>query len=148
MSHPSWLQQSTIWERPEPTSCDASVKNSVFLSNKKISSAQLRKPRHTSRRDEQGGGARMYHSYSHSRTKWVLPHLICWSIFFPIFHMKLNLAPTSYFCRAKNLSCMLHGLTHMNFKIYRNFWNLIWANMYVPNISTWSSGDGRVDRHA
>jgi hypothetical protein len=46
---PSRLQQPTIRERLKPASCDASVKDSVkrsvFLCSKKISSAQFRKPR-------------------------------------------------------------------------------------------------------
>jgi hypothetical protein len=83
----SWLQQPTIRERPEPASCDASVKDSVkrsvFLCSKKISSAPrlnsanrgVREHRVVSSRDETserggGGGARMWHFSSHSLTKW------------------------------------------------------------------------------
>jgi hypothetical protein len=53
VAHPSRLQQLTIRERPEPTSCDASVKDSVkrsvFLYSKDNlgSEAQFRKPRRT-----------------------------------------------------------------------------------------------------
>jgi hypothetical protein len=34
------------------------------------------------------------------------------------------------------MDCMSHGLTHMGFEISRNFWNLVWAHMKRPNIST------------
>jgi hypothetical protein len=43
VARPCRLQQATIWERPELASCDASIKDSVkrsvFLCSKKISSA-------------------------------------------------------------------------------------------------------------
>jgi hypothetical protein len=45
------------------------------------------------------------------------PHLICWSTSLPTSHVELNLAPTTCLCAAKNLGCMLHGLTHMRFEI-------------------------------
>jgi hypothetical protein len=81
VAHPSRLQQLTIRERPEPTSCDASIKDSVkrsvFLCSKDNlgSEAQFRKPRRAraSRRvetSERGGGARVWHFSSHSLTKW------------------------------------------------------------------------------
>jgi hypothetical protein len=65
-----------------------------------------------------------------------IPHLICWSISLPTFHVRLNLAPISCLCVAKNLGCMSHGLTYMGFEISRNFGNLIWDHMNRPNIST------------
>jgi hypothetical protein len=82
---PSRLQQPTIRERPEPASCDASVKDSVkrsvFLCCKKISSAsRLNSANRGARahivtcRDETsergGGGARVWHFASHLLTKW------------------------------------------------------------------------------
>jgi hypothetical protein len=88
----SRLQQPTIRERPEPASCDASVKDSVklsvFLYSKKISSASRLNSanrgtcacrdvscRVESSRDKTserggGGGARVWHFSSHSLTKW------------------------------------------------------------------------------
>jgi hypothetical protein len=86
VARPSQLQQPTIRERPEPASCDASVKDSVkrsvFLCSKKISSApRLNSANRGARarvvtcRDETserggGGGARVWHFSSHSLTKW------------------------------------------------------------------------------
>jgi hypothetical protein len=88
VTRPSRLQQPTIRERPEPNSCDASikdsVKHSVFLCSKKISSAPRlnfanrgTRVRHdvtcrdeTSERGGGGGRARVWHSSSHSLTKW------------------------------------------------------------------------------
>jgi hypothetical protein len=49
------------------------------------------------------------------------PHLICWSTSLPTFYVGLNLASTSCLFAAKNLGCMLYGLTHIGFKISRNF---------------------------
>jgi hypothetical protein len=84
VARPSRLQQPTIREQPESASCDASVKDSVkcsvFLCSKKISSAPrlnstnrgtcTRVSRVESSRDERGGGARVWHFSSHSLTKW------------------------------------------------------------------------------
>jgi hypothetical protein len=93
VARPSRLQQPTIWERPEPASCDTfikdSVKRSVFLCSKKISlaprlnSANRGACAHhdvsccvessrveTSERGGGGGGARVWHFSSHSLTKW------------------------------------------------------------------------------
>jgi hypothetical protein len=64
------------------------------------------------------------------------PHLICWSTSLPTFHVGLKLAPTPCLYVAKNLGCKSHGLTHMGFEISRNFWNLVWAKLKWPNIST------------
>jgi hypothetical protein len=79
-TRPSRLQQPTIRERPEPASCDASVKDSVkrsvFLCCKKISPVPRlnfanRGARVVTCRDERGGGgARVWHFSSHSLTKW------------------------------------------------------------------------------
>jgi hypothetical protein len=78
----SRLQQPMIWERPEPASCDASikgsVKRSVFLCSKKISSALRlnsanRRPRASwrvvSSRDKTSERVALLFS-SHSLTKW------------------------------------------------------------------------------
>jgi hypothetical protein len=88
VARPSRLQQPTIRERPEPASCDASVKDSVKCSvfpvqqkDKLGSEAQFRKPRRARVRrvvssqvemSERGGGggARVWHFSSHSLTKW------------------------------------------------------------------------------
>jgi hypothetical protein len=141
-----------IREQPELTSCDTSVKDSVkrsvFLCRKKISSA----PRLNSanrgaraRRDVSCRVGRASEEEEEERAcgtpllthlpSGATPHLICWSISLPTFHMGLNLAPTSCICAANKLGCMSHGLTHMGFEISRNFWNLIWAHRKRPNIS-------------
>jgi hypothetical protein len=137
---PSWLPQPPIRERPELASCDASVKDSVkrsvFLCSKKISSAP--------RLNSANCGARVHRDVS-SRVETrraseeeeeeracgtsllthlpsgATPHLICWSTSLPTFHVGLNLAPTFSLCAAKNLGCMLHELTHMGFEISSNF---------------------------
>jgi hypothetical protein len=91
VARPSWLQQPMIREQPKPASCDASVKDSVkrsiFLCSKKISSAPRLNSANSgararrdvsclveSSRDERGGGggggARVWHFSSHSLTKW------------------------------------------------------------------------------
>jgi hypothetical protein len=141
VARPSRLQQPTIRERPEPASSDAPIKDSVFLCSKKISSAPRlnsvnRGARIVSRRaseeEEHSCGTSLLTHLPSGAT----PHLICWSISLPTSHVGLNLAPTSYLCAAKNLGYMSHGLTHMSFEISRNFWNLIWAHMKRPNIST------------
>jgi hypothetical protein len=129
----SRLQQPMIRERPEPASCDASVKDSVkhsvFLCSKKISSA----PRLNSA--NYGPRARVMSSRVESRRaseeeeeracgtsllthlpSGAIPHLICWSTSLLTFHVGLNLAPTPCLCAAKNMGCMSHGLTQMGFE--------------------------------
>jgi hypothetical protein len=147
VARPSRLQQPTIRERPEPASCDASVKDSVkrsvFLCNKKISSALRlnsanRGARARTRRDmschvmscrvemrrasEEEDEERVCGTslLTHLPSGATL-HLICWSTSLPTFHVGLNLAPTSCLCTAKNLGCISNGLTHMGFEISRNF---------------------------
>jgi hypothetical protein len=136
VARPSRLQQPTIWERPESVSCDAfvkdSVKRSVFLCSKNISSAPRLNYANRGARARRvetgerggGGGARVWHFSSHSLTKWcnTPPYMLpCWSMSLPTFHMGLNLAPISCLCAAKNLGCMSHGLTHMGFEISQKF---------------------------
>jgi hypothetical protein len=127
-----------IWERPEPASCDASIKDSVkrsvFMCSKKISLA----PRLNSA--NRGTRARVVASRVETRRAseeeeertcgtsllthlpcGATPHLICWSTSLPTFHVGLNLASTPCLCAANNLGCMSHGLTHMGFEISRNF---------------------------
>jgi hypothetical protein len=80
VARPSRLQQPTIRERPEPVSCDASVKDSVkrsvFLCSKKISSAPRlnsanRSARVVSRRASKEEEERACGNFSsHSLTKW------------------------------------------------------------------------------
>jgi hypothetical protein len=133
VARPSRLQQPTIRERPEPASCDSSVKDSVkrsvFLCSKKIRSAprlNSAKPwrarrdemrRASEEEEERTCGTSLLTHLSSGAT----PYLICWSTFLPTFHVGLNLAPTSCLCTAKNLDCILNGLTHMSFEIFRNF---------------------------
>jgi hypothetical protein len=119
----------------DPASCDASIKDSVkrsvFLCIKKISSAP--------RLNSANRGARAHVVSSRDETSeeeeeracgtsllthlpsGATPHLICWSTSLSTFHVGLNLAPTSYLCAAKNLGCITNGLTHMGFEISRNF---------------------------
>jgi hypothetical protein len=137
IARPSRLQQPTIWERPELASCDASVKDSVkrsvFLCSKKISSAprlnsanrgararrdvmcrvETRRASEEEEAEERACGTSLLTHLPSGATL----HLICWSTSLPTSHVGLNLAPTSCLCAAKNLGCMLHGLTHMGFKI-------------------------------
>jgi hypothetical protein len=132
----SRLQQPTIRERPEPASCDASVKDSVkrsiFLCSKKISSAPrlnfANRGARASRRvvsrraseeeeEERACGTSLLTHLPSGAT----PHLICWSTSLPTFHVGLNLAPTPCLCASKNLGCIPNGLTHMGFEISRNF---------------------------
>jgi hypothetical protein len=152
VARPSRLQQPTIRERPEPASCDMSVKDSVkrsvFLCSKKISSAPRlnsanRGVRVVSWRDETRRASeeeeeeRMCGTFLLTHlSSGATPHLICWSTSLQTFHVGLNLAPTSCLCAAKNLGCMSHGLTHKGFEISRNLWNLLWATRFGPNIST------------
>jgi hypothetical protein len=138
VARPSRSQQLTIRERPEPASCDASVKDSikrsVFLCNKKISStprlnsanrgARMRRDvscRVESSRDEMSeeeeeeracGTSLLTHLPSGAT-----PHLICWSTSLPTSYVGLNLAPTPCLCAVKNLGYMSHGFTHMGFEI-------------------------------
>jgi hypothetical protein len=128
------LQQPTIRERPEPVSCDASVKDSVkrlvFLCSKKISSAlRLNSAnrgacarRDVSSRDETsergGGGACVWHFSYHSLIKW------CNTPPYMLFYISPNFS-----CETKLSSHLLplcsqklglhvsHGLTHMGFEI-------------------------------
>jgi hypothetical protein len=86
------------------------------------SETQFRKPRRarcdeSSRVEtsERGGGARVWH-FTHLPSG-ATPHLICWSISFPTFHVGLNLAHTLCLCAANKLGCISHGLTHMDFEI-------------------------------
>jgi hypothetical protein len=58
----------------------------------------------------------------------------------------LNLALTPCLCAANNLGCMSHGLIHMGFEISRNFWNLLWAHMKRPNISTRSTKETTISQ--
>jgi hypothetical protein len=134
VARPSRLQQPTIWEQPEPASCDASVKDSVKCSACRDETSER----------GWGGGARVWYFSSHSLTNWcnTPPYMLVY--IFLTFHVGLNLAPTSCFWAAKNLGCMSHGLTHMDFEISRNFWNLIWAYMKRPNISTVEESSGRL----
>jgi hypothetical protein len=134
----SWLQQPTIRERHKPASSDASikdtVKHSVFLCSKKISSAPRLNSANRgtraharcveSRRDERISKEEEEHTSATSLLTHLpsgaTPHLICWSTSLPTFHMGLNLAPTSCRCAAKNMDCISHGLTQMGFEISRN----------------------------
>jgi hypothetical protein len=70
IARPSRLQQPTIWKQPEPTSYDAFVKDSIKCSAGSIPQTVAR-THIMARRDERGGGgARVWHSSSHSLTKW------------------------------------------------------------------------------
>jgi hypothetical protein len=124
---PSQLQQPTIRERPEPARCDASVKDSVkrsvFMCSKKISSAPWLNSanrgarrvvsRRASEEEERACGTSLLTHLPSGAT----PHLICWCTSVPTFHVGLNLAPTPCLCAANKLGCMSHGLTHMGFEI-------------------------------
>jgi hypothetical protein len=104
-----------------------SVKRSVFLCCKKISSA----PRLNSA--NRGARARRVETSEEEEERacdtsllthlpsGATPHLICWSTSLPTSHVGLNLAPTSCLCAANNLGCITNGLTHMGFEISRNF---------------------------
>jgi hypothetical protein len=140
VARPSRLQQPTIWERPEPASHDASVKDSVkrsvFLCSKKISSAprlnsanrgararhdvlsrdEMRRASEEEEEERACGTSLLTHLPSGAT-----PHLICWSTSLPTFYVGLNLASTPCLYTANNLGCMSHGLTHMGFEISRNF---------------------------
>jgi hypothetical protein len=140
VARPSRLQQPTIRERPEPASCDVSVKDSVkrsvFLCSKNISSAprlnsanrararrdvssrvETRRASEEEEEEERACGTSLLTHLPSDAT----PHLICWSTSLPTFHMGLNLAPTPCLCATKNLGCIPNGLTHMGFEISRNF---------------------------
>jgi hypothetical protein len=114
VARPSQLQQPTI-------RCDSSVKDSVkrsvIMCNKKISSAQFHKPwraRIATSEEEKEEERACDTSLLTHLPSGSTPHLICWSIFLPTFHVGLNLAPTSYLRATKNLGCMSHGLTHID----------------------------------
>jgi hypothetical protein len=112
-----------------PASCDAyvkdSVKRSVFLCNKKISSVSRLNSANRGTRvvtcrvetSEREGGACVWHFSSHSLTKWcnTPPYILLYIS--SIFHMGLNLALTSCLCAVKNLGYMSHALTHIGFDI-------------------------------
>jgi hypothetical protein len=129
VARPSRLQQPTIRERPESASCDASVKDSVkhsvFLCSKKISSATRRdmscrdETRRASEEEEEERACGT--SFLTHLPSGATPHLICWSTSLSTFHVRLNLAPTSCLYATNKLDCISHGLTHMGFEIYRNF---------------------------
>jgi hypothetical protein len=131
VARPSWLWQPTIRERPEPASCDASVKDSVkrlvFLCSKKISStprlnsANRGAHRVVSRRASEEEERMCGTSLLSHLPSGVTPHLIYWSTSLPTFYVRLNLASTSCLCAANNLGCMPHRLTHMGFEISINF---------------------------
>jgi hypothetical protein len=136
VARPSRLQQPMIRERPEPASCDASVKDSVFLCTKKISSAPRRNSANRGARARRDVSSRVEtrqaseeEEEEHACGTSLLTHLpsgatlhlICWSTSLPTFHVRLNLAPTPCIYATNNLGCMSHGLTHMGFEISRNF---------------------------
>jgi hypothetical protein len=121
VARPSRLQQPTIQERPEPASCDASVKDSikrsVFLCSKKVSSAprlnsanrgaraRVVSSRVESRRDERARrrrrSARVALLFSLTYQVVQHPHLIYWSTSLSTFHVGLNLAPTTCLVQPK-----------------------------------------------
>jgi hypothetical protein len=135
IARPSRLQQPTIRERPEPASCDASVKDSVkrsvFLCTKKISSAPRLNSANRSahahrdvscrvesrRASERGGGACVWHFSSHSLTKWCnTPHYMLVYIS-PNFPCGTKLSPHPLPLCSQQLGLHSHGLTHMGFEI-------------------------------
>jgi hypothetical protein len=149
VARPTQLQQPAIRERPEPARCDASVeesvKRSILLCNKKISSTSkhnsanrgmrvlwLVETRQASEKKERVCGTSLLTHLPSGATF----HLIYWSTSLPTFYVGLNLALTSCLCAANNLGCISYRLTYMGFEIFRNFWNLIWAHRKRPNIST------------
>jgi hypothetical protein len=54
----------------------------------------------------------------------------------PNFPCGTKLSSHPLICAANNLGCISNELTHMSFEISRNFWNLVWAHIKWPNIST------------
>jgi hypothetical protein len=153
VARPSQLQQPMIRERSEPASCDASVKysvkRSVFLCSKMISSAlrlnftnrgaRVVMCRVESRRDERGGGARVWHFSSHSLTKWCNTPSYMLVYISPNFLCGTKLSSHLLLLCSQQLGLHVtdsHGFTHMGFEISRNFYNLMWAHRKRPNIST------------